>query len=202
MKRSIPPLLLGVALLAAGCASLNAVDSDVSSYGAWPADRLPGTYAFERLPSQQAQAVRQQQLEQAAAPALERAGFKPAPDGAKPDVIVQIGARIDRNDRSPWDDPLWWHGYGRFYAVGWQGPWFGTVWRPWAPLDNTHYEREVALLIRDAADGKPLFEAHADTGGITQGSDALIGAMFAATLAEFPKSENKVHTVRTMLAPR
>jgi hypothetical protein len=37
-----------------GCASLNTVVSDVSSYGQWPTQRKPNTYRFERLPSQQA----------------------------------------------------------------------------------------------------------------------------------------------------
>ena len=54
-----PRLFLAVsALLAAGCASMTSVTADVSTYGAWPADRKPATYGFERLPSQQEQAAR------------------------------------------------------------------------------------------------------------------------------------------------
>ncbi|MDH5541307.1 MAG: DUF4136 domain-containing protein, partial [Rhizobacter sp.] len=90
-------LAAGLALaLLGGCASLNTVRSEVVTYGAWPAERKPGRYAFERLPSQQANAVRQAELEAAAARALAAAGFTAAPDAAQADVIVQIGARISR----------------------------------------------------------------------------------------------------------
>ncbi|MEP6506480.1 MAG: DUF4136 domain-containing protein, partial [Betaproteobacteria bacterium] len=87
--------LAGAALLA-GCASLHSVDASVATFGAWPADVAPGTSAFDRLPSQQANMPRQQSLENAAAQALAVAGFRPVADGARPAVMVQIGARIER----------------------------------------------------------------------------------------------------------
>ena len=108
-------LLLAAALLG-GCAALNQVHSEVTSFSEWPADRKPGRYAFERLPSQKADAQRQSELEAAAAKALEKAGFTAAPDAAQADVIVQIGARLTRIEISPWDDPLWWR-------------WGGSYWR-------------------------------------------------------------------------
>ena len=51
----IKPALALAAFALAGCASLDSVDADVSSYSRWPADRGATTYAFERLPSQQVQ---------------------------------------------------------------------------------------------------------------------------------------------------
>lgn len=90
----------------AGCAGWNTLTSVVHSYGQWPAARAPGTYAFERLPSQQARPEHQQMLEAAVRPALEAAGFRPAADGATPEVTVQVGGRVTRSDRAPWDDPL------------------------------------------------------------------------------------------------
>ena len=50
----------------AGCASLNSLESDVSSYSRWPAGRAPATYAFERLPSQQAHPQQAQVIEDSA----------------------------------------------------------------------------------------------------------------------------------------
>ena len=50
--------LLATTALLAGCAAMNSLTSDVASYSAWPADRKPGSYAFERLPSQQARPER------------------------------------------------------------------------------------------------------------------------------------------------
>ncbi|HEY0584656.1 MAG TPA: DUF4136 domain-containing protein, partial [Pseudoduganella sp.] len=78
---------LVVGSLLAGCASLNTLQAQVASYGTWPAQRKPGTYAFERLPSQQARADAQQRLEDAARPAIEAAGFTAAAPGEAPDVL-------------------------------------------------------------------------------------------------------------------
>src|SRR6478672_5194236 len=87
----------GSALLS-GCAAFNTVGSDVTSFGEWPQERAPGTYSFDRLPSQQT------------------AGFRPAEAGAKGEYTVQVGARIDRYEASPWADPFWWPGlYHGFY---------------------------------------------------------------------------------------
>ena len=72
-----------------------------------PAERKPATYAFDRLPSQQAQPQREQMLEDAARGAIEAAGFTPAADAAsvavvsrrfKADIVVLLGrqARVSR----------------------------------------------------------------------------------------------------------
>lgn len=178
-------LLLAAALLG-GCAALNQVHSEVTTFSDWPADRKPGRYAFERLPSQKAQAERQGELEAAAAKALEKAGFTPAPDAAQADVIVQIGARLTRIEVSPWDDPLWWRwGTGYWRAPAWRSSrsmYYGGLHADW----YRRYERNVAVLLRDRASGTPLFEAHAQTEGGTSGDGALLGAMFEAALQGFP----------------
>ena len=102
-------LMLWLAAIAlGGCAAMNRFDSEVAGYSHWPADRRPASYAFERLPSQQARVEQQQRLEEAARPAIEAAGFTRAADPKSADVTVQVGARIARTDRSPFDDPLWW----------------------------------------------------------------------------------------------
>ena len=51
IRRHLLIALLGTAALA-GCAGLNTVSGEVSSFGGWPAGRAPGSYSFERLPSQ------------------------------------------------------------------------------------------------------------------------------------------------------
>jgi hypothetical protein len=178
--------LLLIATLLGGCAALNRVHSEVTTYSDWPADRKPGRYAFERLPSQKANATRQAELEAAASGALEKAGFTVVPDAAQADVIVQIGARLTRVEVSPWDDPLWWRwGAGYWRAPAWRSSrsmYYAGLHADWA----TRYERSVALLLRDRASGTPLFEAHAQTEGGTSGDSALLGAMFEAALQGFP----------------
>ena len=215
IRRLLAAAALGIAAASlpalSGCASLQAVDNSVSAFGSWPDGKVPGTYRFDRLLSQQADPQRQDMLEAAASHALAVSGFKPAADGAKPDVTVQIGARIDRLESSPWDDPLWIPGPGRYrggfgfpnawavpygpYGIG--GP-FGPFGHPWAAQPD-QYQRETALLIRDSVDGKPLYEARATSSGFAAGGPRLLGAMFDASMSDFPHANDKPHDVTVPL---
>ena len=136
---------LSISTLAAltGCAGMHELSNDVSTYSQWPAERKPSSYAFERLPSQMANAEGQQILEDSARRALESAGFVPASDPKSADYVVQVGARLSVSERSLYDDPFWWHGglyhpryFGHFrrgYGYGFAG--YGMF----SPI----YEREV-----------------------------------------------------------
>lgn len=188
--------LAGAAALAA-CAGLNTLQAQVASFGEWPAARQPGTYAFDRLPSQQARPESQQRLEDAAHLALEAAGFSAAAPGASPDVVVQVGARITRYDRSPWDDPLWWRGGFGF----WRTRPFLAPHPYWRYEPSRYYDREVALLFRDRSSGAPLYEARASSEGTSSGGDGMLSAMFKAALADFPKSGSVPHGVSVPLSP-
>lgn len=176
------PVVLAAALLA-GCAGMSSVTSDVSTFGEWPRGRTPGSYVFERLPSQQSAPDQQAALEEAARPALQRAGFVPAAPGARADVTVQVGARATRTQVSPWYDPYWWrwgvgygHGFGRRGGLSLS-----------ANFDaRSEVEREVALLIRDTASGAPLYEARANSSGYSSGGTPTLTAMYQAALADFP----------------
>ena len=200
-------LLLALAAVAgaaalSGCAAMNRVSSEVASYGTWPGDMVPGTYSFDRLPSQEKDVKRQERLETAAAHALEGAGFKAAPEGAKGVYSVQLGARIERTEPDPWQDPFWMPGLYHGAFAPWYSP-YGPYWRPWGPWGpypgafpyNDQYQREVALLIRETASGKPLYETRATSTGSTEGSDRLLAAMFDAALKDFPRTNDRAHTV-------
>ena len=180
MTRTLTTVLTAAAL--AGCAALNNLNSDVSTYSQWPSDRKPASYAFERLPSQQARPEQQQRLEDAARRAVEGAGFTPAADDRGADVSIQLGARVSANDRSPYDDPFWWRGglyHGRYWRGYW-GPGFGPHYI------SPSYEREVALLIRDRKTGQALYEARATNDGGSSSIDSLLPAMYEAALKDFP----------------
>ena len=182
LRRTVLAAALAAAALA-GCANLGGTAVEVSTFGDWPTGRAPGSYAFDRLPSQAAKAERLQALEDAAAAALAGAGFKPVANGAEPDFLVQVGARVSRTDASPWDDPFWWHGgFGRWRYGAWRGP----FWGPSIRLETPRYEREVALLIRDRVTGKPLFEARASTEGFQKLTGAALAPLFTAALMGFP----------------
>ena len=179
-----PSLALSLALLG-GCASLRNTTSDVSSFGEWPAERKAGSYAFERLPSQAARPAEADALEAAALPALRKAGFTPAAAGAAPDVLVQLAARSQRSDSGAWNDPLWWRGGFGYYR---HGPWLSPRWGLSMRSDFERFDREVAVLLRDRASGKPLFEARAVNEGNLDAADATtLGAMFEAALMDFPR---------------
>lgn len=181
-----------------GCATITSVTSDVSSFGEWPTGRQPGSYAFERLPSQQANAAEAQALETAAAKALQKAGFVPAAAAAEPDVLVQLGARFTRTLRSPWDDPLWWRGgFGRFR----HGPWIGPSWSLAWQAEATRYESEVAVLLRDRASGKPLYETRAALESNLSADAAVVGALFEAALVDFPRPAISPRRVTVQVAP-
>jgi hypothetical protein len=201
--------MLAALLLLSGCAALSSLDNSVSSYGEWPADRAPGSYSFERLPSQRVNEQQQVLLEDAARPALEKAGFRPAASAGAADVTVQVGARVSRADPSPWDDPFFWRFGGGYRGYpGWYGPglygsgfygsgFYGSGFGGWP--SSPSYEREVAMLIRDRASGSPLYEARAITEGGYGGDQTVVRAMFEAALADFPKPALSPRSVRVQL---
>jgi hypothetical protein len=199
-------LLAGALLGLGGCAAMNAVDSNVSTYSQWPAGRSASTYAFERLPSQQARAMEQEKLESMARHSLQVAGFSEAGDAKAADFTVQVGARINRYDVSPYDDPFWWHG-GLFRSrYGYGGYGRGPFWGPpgyFGPryYDTTYYDREVAVLIRDRQSGQVVYEARAANDGTTMGGDAMIAAMFDAALKDFPQTGINPRRVTIQLPP-
>ena len=172
--------LLAAAAAMAGCASMTELHSDVSTYSQWPQGRQPGTYVFERLPSQR-ENPDQQLIEDAARDALAGAGFTPAADAAKADAKVQVGARVSLNQVQPYGDPFWWHG-GMFYGRygGFYGPRFGMHY----PV--TTYAREVMVLIRDADTGQSLYEARAVSDGVSPSARELLPALFEAAMKDFP----------------
>lgn len=197
--RSFALAASAAALLLSGCAGLNSVNNQVSSYGDWPQGRAPGSYAFERLPSQQALAEQTAVLENSARPALAKAGFTEAAPGQEPDVLVQVGARTTETTPPLWDDPLWWRGgFGYWH----RGPWLQSRWGFGSRLDQPRYEREVAVLLRDRASAKPLFESRANTEGNFGSDPVLLEAMFQAALLDFPRTGVNPRKVVVQLPPR
>jgi hypothetical protein len=197
MMMKTAALLLTTALLA-GCAGLRSVSSEVSSFGEWPADRKPGSYAFERLPSQQARPAESDTLEASAAQALAKAGFTPEQPGQTPDVLVQVGAGDARVAVNPWDEPLWWRGGFGFHRYG---PWMSPRWGMGMQWDFPRYERQVGLLIRDRASGKPLYESRARSEGNSPAQSSVLTAMFEAALMDFPRLGINPRRVVVEVAP-
>ena len=202
--------LVATALVLSGCAGIGAVNSEVSTYGSWPAERKPSTYAFERLPSQQEHAEEQKLVEDAARGALATAGFTPAATPGEAQVTVQVGARVGTYDRWPYADPFWRNvsvgyafglhrGFGRSrwgvgIGSGYGGWWGNAGW--------VGYEREVALLIRDQKTGQLLYEARASNNGASSAINPLLPAMFSAALKDFPAGGPNPRSVNVELSKR
>ena len=194
--------LAAAALVLTGCAGVRSLNSNVSTYGPWPADRKPATYAFERLPSQQEHADQQKQIEDAARGAIEAAGFAPAatPDAAQ--VKVQVGARVGTYDRWPYYDPFWRNvsvgysvGFHRGFGRSRWGLGLGGGFNSWP-----EYQREVAVLIRDQKTGQLLYEARANNSGASSVIDPLMPAMFAAAMRDFPAGGPNPRSVNVELS--
>lgn len=185
-------------LAGAGCSGVDTVTVDVASQGSWSEDRQPGSYAIERLPSQQANAAEQERIEAAALPALEAAGFRRVPL-EQADVVIQLGARVfEVARRYPYlRSSLYWRSDWWFYGGRW--PYF---YGPPYPLgyadDFPDLQREVAILIRDRSSQQFVYETRAVyTSRWT--SDALLPALFEAAMKDFPRQALSPRTVKVVL---
>ena len=54
-------------------------------------------------------------------------------------------------------------------------------------MESSRYDSEVALLLRDRASGKPLYETRASLDATSRADTATVVAMFEAALADFPR---------------
>ncbi|MBB1162238.1 DUF4136 domain-containing protein [Aquariibacter albus] len=194
-----------------GCATLNQVQVEVSSHGDWPAGRTPGSYAIERLPSQQTDLAAQQALEDAARPALSLAGFKEVP-AEQAELLVQLASR---SQKVVTPDPFYpgWGGpfYGGYGYPWWRGPGvyvggaYGSRYYRGSSIglgfgpELTQTQRETAVLIRDRSSQKVIFETRARLLGGS--SDRVVPLMFEAALKDFPQAAPGPRTLTLQLPP-
>ncbi len=173
------PLVVAAALALGGCAGFNGLSSTVVSYSQWPAGRTPGTFVFDRLPSQEARSD-VPLVESAALPALQRRGFTLAAPGLNADFAVQLGVLVTGSDPSLYGD--W--GYGRISSGYWgRGGGFGFgMGIPMTPV----YQREVSVIVRDRRSSQVIYETRAINDGASPSINSLLPAMFEAALADFP----------------
>jgi len=198
-----------VSVVLGGCAALNTLHNEVSTFGPWPAERKPATFAFERLPSQQAHPEHEQQLEDAARGAIEAAGFRAAADLNSAEYLVQVGARVTSNDPWIYNDALFWrsgwrYGYGRGFGRWGHGPYWSPYWGMggFGYAGPSSFEREVALVIRDRRTGQLLYEARATNAGPSASIDYLLPAMFEAAMKDFPAAGPNPRNVTTQISKR
>jgi hypothetical protein len=201
MRRRASGLVIGLAaglvLGLTGCAATSVI-SQVRSFGPWPEGRQPGSYVFERLPSQQLQSDDQDRLEAAAQPALQARGFKRIEAAEQADQAafsVQLDANVRVEPRTRYDPSLRpyfvhpVHGAPAFWGPA-VGGWWGSggaglnlslaLEPPWVTL-------EVRLLIRDKRDGRVLYETHAAHERVGSVDESVLPFVFEAALDGFPQ---------------
>ena len=171
MFRSLILALLATLWLS-GCGGMRLVDSEVRSFASAAPVPAGARYRFERLPSQQADAAAQTQLESLAQQALAKVGLQR--DEAAPSYSVQVtlGMRVD--PYSPWLPPEygWVPGINRHHGF--------------AMMEPPYYWRQVSLILRDLHTQQLVYETHAAHDGSWADTAALLPAMLDAALQGFP----------------
>ncbi len=213
----IVSVLLSVAAVAqlTGCASVRLIDSEVTAFSTLAAVPAASTYRFERLPSQQVEPQRTDQLEAIAQAALTKVGLlrvgdAPASPAAR--YSVQMGINVQRSDLAVWDD--WGPRFGGYVGVG-SGPYlvgrgrghgavvgsFGFGF-PYPYFPPPSYVREVSLVLRDTASNQVVYETRAKHESPWADSLNILPAMFDAALQGFPAPPAGPRQVGIELAPR
>ena len=116
---TLQPCSLAALAVLAGCAALEQPDQrglELRRSGRPAAS--PAATPSSACPRSRPAPEQQQMLEDAARRALETRRLHARGRRAEPDVLVQVGARVDAHRRAAlWDDPLWWRG-GFGYGAG------------------------------------------------------------------------------------
>lgn len=185
-----------------GCAGMTAINSQVSSFGNWPEGRKPGSYVFERLPSQQTRAELQDKLEAAAQTSLAVAGFDLVTEPAQADVTVQVAAQVLLDPR-PRYDPFW-GPYGPWGRGGFGG-WWGGRGRGGLSMslamEPPYVQMQVDVLIRDRRNNQVLYETHAKLDRVGAADDRLYPYLFEAALKDFPHQAVSPRMVTVEIPP-
>lgn len=189
-------LVLAVLALS-GCANGYLLENNVQAFSSLPAVPANPSYRFERLPSQ-LNLPAQAQLEQLADPALFRAGLKR--DDAAPQYSVLVTARVQRT-LSPWADPWEWGGWGGGWGPGWGHGWGGGFGH-FPRMEQPWFQREVAVVVRELASGKVVFETRAASDGPWLDNPTVLSAMFDAALQGFPNAPTGLRRVNVQVGAR
>ena len=190
MFRSLIMVLLATLWLS-GCGGMRLVDSEVRSFASAPVIPAGASYRFERLPSQQADAAAQTQLETLAQQALAKVGLLRDEAAASYSVQVSFGMRVD--PQSPWLPPENGWGPGWNQGLGRRGS--------FAMMEPPYYWRQVGLTLRDLRTQQLVYETHAAHDGPWADTAAVLPAMLDAALQGFPNPLPGVHHI-TIEIPR
>ncbi|BDT69187.1 hypothetical protein os1_33770 [Comamonadaceae bacterium OS-1] len=193
-------LMLSLAVLLGGCATITRVDSDVQSFASWTsAVPRPLAFRFERMPSQQTDAAQQTAVEQLALPSLAQAGLVQDVPNAR--FSLQISTQMATE--STWSNPYGpWGPRGPWLAGGRgpRGPFMAPMF-PMVPMEVRSYQRLLSLVLRDLATGQVVYETQARMDSRWPIGHDLLPAMVTAALHGFPNPPQGLQRITVDLAP-
>ena len=197
-----------------GCSTVRVINSDVAAFSK-AAIALGSTYRFERLPSQQVDTQRQDQIEAMVQAALDkvklqRVGDAPGSPAAR--YSVQLTLTMQAQERSAYWDDWGYRPIGSIGVIGVPGGSAGSVsvtigsgpyWSGWGGYPYgyaypapPYYVRDIALLLRDTTSSQVVFETRARHEGPWADSAAILPAMLNAALQGFPTPPSGPRQVR------
>ncbi len=186
MYKALAAIIFALVTLT-GCGSMRLVDTEVHSFATPPVVSAGASYRFERLPSQQADAGRQDKLEAVAQQALMRVGLKRDDGAAGYSVQVSYGMKVDAH--APWEQPEPW-GWNLGWGIGWGGRGGSLMFGGGAPFgylaSSPYYWHQISLVMRSLATNQVVYETHAKHDGRWADSEAVLPALFEAALKDFP----------------
>ena len=189
--------ILFAAIGLAGCGTVRLVDTDVRSFATAPSVPLGATYRFERLPSQQVHAERQNRLEAMAQEALTQAGLRRQDAAPGYSVQVSVGTKVDAY--GPGDRPTtgWFPGWNLGVGVQTGNVMIGANrgLLGFGVPEQPYYWRQVTLVIRNLSTAQVVYETRAAHDGRWADSDAILPAMLEAALKDFPNPPPGVRRV-------
>lgn len=191
-KPVVAALLASAALLLSGCATVAPnVETEVRSFAAATAQPVqPGTFRFDRAPSQEQNAEQAQRLETMALAALQSKGFTRNDAAAR--YSVQIGASTS-NAVLVYPDPFFGRPFG--YPFGRPRLWLHRPFYASSLMDRESFITQVRLEIRDIGTGKLVYESTATNEEAWYNPARVLPALFTAALADFPLPPQGVRKV-------
>ena len=212
MKRLFIAAAAALGMLLSGCATT--IRSDVTTFHQWPASLPDKTYVFEAPPAQD-DTLELRSYQNVVRGELGRLGFREAAGGAAPalkvamrftttDVPVRViepfyphysdmfSARYAYSPfyRSPWGMRRF---GGRFYSPFYDPFWYGM---PMYSEEVQHYyKRELQVAIKDASDGKRLFDVTVHNTSREPSSPVIMPALVQSAFTGFPGVSGVARTV-------
>ncbi|MGI4720738.1 MAG: DUF4136 domain-containing protein [Janthinobacterium lividum] len=201
MKRLMIAAGAAFALLLTGCATT--IRSDVTTFHQWPAQMQDKSYVFE-APLAQDDTLEWRAYQDMVRGQLARLGFRDA-NGATPALRVSMRfsttdmpVRVIEPVMSPFYQPMfaprfvYFRGangriHRRYAGGGWYSPFYDPFWSPGYQVSVEHYyRRELQVGIKQAGDGKRLFDVTVHNTSRELSTPAIMPALVQSAFEGFP----------------